>query len=70
LFQDRDGPTRASTKSCYCKLTHTRIALPAVKAVDAKERTMVEKRVVWFEFHEWFVTVAGFILIGLAVWLA
>jgi hypothetical protein len=42
----------------------------AVQALDAKERTMGDERFLWLEFHEWFVTLAGFMLMGLAVWLA
>jgi hypothetical protein len=28
------------------------------------------QRFLWLEFHEWFVTLAGFMLMALAVWLA
>jgi hypothetical protein len=31
---------------------------------------MADKRFLWLEYHEWFVTLAGFALMGLAVWLA
>jgi hypothetical protein len=53
-----------------CKLTHTHLALLAVQAVDVKERMMSDERFLWLEYHEWFVTLAGITLMGLAVWLA
>jgi hypothetical protein len=49
---------------------HTRIALLAVHAVDAKERTMADERFLWLDTFEWTFTVMSSALMALAIWLA